>query len=704
MCLRMSFYRFPRIRLIRRYRGARGAAHAKRAKRSGHMTDPPPAAFPSLRHKQVRQLQKTEMCKFHMMNRCGKGPNCSFAHDVKEIRDKPNLNRTSMCKTFLLSGNCDKPRCAFAHDERELRTTEGFFKTKLCRFANRGRCKHGAACRFAHSTQELLPEEKPAAGPQTQDMPPVPFGMTLQQEHTVPTRPDVPGAPDRGSRSQMRARIVDDARQKAPSETNTSGSDSMSEQPTTRDEASDQSTRADTSASVPTPEGSGDSGPEERPRQRRGGERPQARHCTTMMLTNVPPFLTQGALISLLEDLSTYMRGAFDFFYCPWDPYQDRNLGYAIVNFFMRSVAAEFEKQWANQPLLPGTHGSKRLRIMPAALQGRAANLRHFSGFSLAHHVDPRFRPLVRAGPKESLQPMALSEEIRDTENQNKQGAAGRERERATSLPCPPVACQPFGTEVAALGSPLTFAEPVAAITAAMNHRARKAFAKHSKLLCAPTPIKARIRMHTTLVRNAALWASQAWPITETLSKAVNSTHLRHIRAMMGDKRHPGETWVDWNSRSLRRARVQLFQSGEPRWSTFVLGQTWGLYGHMARSSQGGGGDAPVEEPQVVEAAAEHPTLLGGSAPRAQIQPRRGPRATASSRGRARLDASSTGQSGMGGNDGDFRRNIRRAVGLRQAKQSQQHSTYQGGERSTSRPMKPRLTARGEHHSLPVAP
>ena len=52
--------------------------------------------------------------------------------------------------------------------------------------------------------QELLPEEKPAAGPQTQastlhartglapdmrdclkDMPPVPFGMTLQQEHTA---------------------------------------------------------------------------------------------------------------------------------------------------------------------------------------------------------------------------------------------------------------------------------------------------------------------------------------------------------------------------------------------------------------------------------------------------------------------------------------------------------------------------------------
>ncbi|CAE6934778.1 unnamed protein product [Symbiodinium sp. CCMP2592] len=150
------------------------------------------------------------------------------------------------------------------------------------------------------------------------------------------------------------------------------------------------------------------------------------------------------------------------------------------------------------------------------------------------------------------------------------------------------VDCQRWGTEITALGSPLTFAEPVAAITSAMNHRARKAFSKHSKLLRARTPIKARIKMHTTLVRNAALWASQSWPIVETLHKAVNSTQLRHIRTMLGDSRQPAETWVEWNARSMRRARVILYQSGEPRWSTFLLGQTWWLYGHMARSTQGG--------------------------------------------------------------------------------------------------------------------
>jgi len=195
-----------------------------------------------------------------------------------------------------------------------------------------------------------------------------------------------------------------------------------------RDTGSDQSTRADISASVPTPEGSGESGPEttvvpptfqyrrqpgmdDRTRRLRG-ERVPGRHCTTTMVTNVPNFLTQGALVSLLEDLTPCMRGAFDFFYCPWDPYQDRNLGYAIINFLSRSAAADFERQWGNQPLLPGTQGFKRLRIVPAALQGRAANLRHFSGFSLAHHEDPRFRPLVRANANETLRPMALSEEL----------------------------------------------------------------------------------------------------------------------------------------------------------------------------------------------------------------------------------------------------------------------------------------------------
>jgi len=40
---------------------------------------------------------------------------------------------------------------------------------------------------------------------------------------------------------------------------------------------------------------------------------------TTYLMTHVPTYLTQRALLSMLEDLSEVMRGNFDFFFCPWN-------------------------------------------------------------------------------------------------------------------------------------------------------------------------------------------------------------------------------------------------------------------------------------------------------------------------------------------------------------------------------------------------
>eukprot|EP00930_Biecheleria_cincta_P026406 TRINITY_DN18615_c0_g1_i1.p1 TRINITY_DN18615_c0_g1~~TRINITY_DN18615_c0_g1_i1.p1 ORF type:complete len:659 (+),score=107.11 TRINITY_DN18615_c0_g1_i1:76-2052(+) len=383
---------------------------------------------PAVRRKQANQLVKTQLCKFFQIGKCSKGESCSFAHDPAGLRAKPDLECTSMCKTFLASGNCQLPNCRYAHDERELRTTDFFFKTKLCRFAASGRCKHGAACRFAHTETELSfgPSAVQDVGTPRLQAPsaqrvPAP-GLTEAQAEVL----------DQMQQRRLQLQMALDATQaRRQIASSLADSNSTSDGTSNRDGGSDQSTRAETSASVPTPEGSGDSSPEEfsnlpaaarrgtggaedRNRQRRAGDRANQRHCTTLMLTNVPQFLTQGALVSLLEDLTVYMRGAFDFFYCPWDPCQNCNLGYAIVNFFARSVAAEFETEWSNQPLLPGIHGAKRLRIVPAALQGRAANLRHFSGFSLAHHADARFRPLVRMVPDQQLRPMAIAEEMAD--------------------------------------------------------------------------------------------------------------------------------------------------------------------------------------------------------------------------------------------------------------------------------------------------
>jgi len=368
------------------------------------------------------------MCKYFLASKCANGKRCPFAHRLSEIRQKPNLFCTSMCPSFLRSGNCENPGCTFAHTERELRATAGFFKTKMCRFAGHGRCKHGENCRFAHS-----PDDLQALAP----------GQSAPGGAGQPQTPGQPG--DRQStQDNFELLAATNGQQRQSSADAPSDISTWSENPSTSDEvprgsgqdsASDQSTRAETRdwRSVPTPEGSGDdSGQEESwpPGGRRQSGRHSGHSCTTIMVTGVPDFLTQGALLSMLEDLTISMRGTFDLFYCPWNPNEDCNLGYAIINFCTRVSAAEFERQWANQSLLPAGHGAKRLKIMPASLQGRAANLRHFSGFELARHPDPRFRPLVRAGPHEMLRPMAITPEINANQTRQQQEQQQQEQQQ----------------------------------------------------------------------------------------------------------------------------------------------------------------------------------------------------------------------------------------------------------------------------------
>ena len=134
-----------------------------------------------------------------------------------------------------------------------------------------------------------------------------------------------------------------------------------------------------------------------------------------------------------------------------------------------------------------------------------------------------------------------------------------------------------------ALGSPLAFDNGTTALAAEMHNRARKTFHLRKKVLCADTPICPRLILHNTYVRSSALWACGTWPPQECLLKQANSLQLTQIRNMLGKKRLAGETWTDWNTRSLRAARTTLHKEGITRWSTFILRQIWGLNGHIAR-------------------------------------------------------------------------------------------------------------------------
>ena len=147
------------------------------------------------------------------------------------------------------------------------------------------------------------------------------------------------------------------------------------------------------------------------------------------------------------------------------------------------------------------------------------------------------------------------------------------------------VACRQFGEVITALGSPITFAEEVAAIVVEMHHRARRAFHKHANLLCAPTSLGSRLKLQQTLVRGAVLWGGEAWQITDAI---LSSTQLQQIRRMMHPGRRPGETWEQWHVRTMRAARVALHKSQVPRWSSLLLQRVWDVYGHMARAELGG--------------------------------------------------------------------------------------------------------------------
>ncbi|CAE7238934.1 unnamed protein product [Symbiodinium sp. CCMP2592] len=135
-----------------------------------------------------------------------------------------------------------------------------------------------------------------------------------------------------------------------------------------------------------------------------------------------------------------------------------------------------------------------------------------------------------------------------------------------------------------ALGSPLTFEKSgVTALTADLQARGRRAFHAHRRLLCARTPLENRMKMLTTLVRNSATWGCATWPNNAALLRAANACQLGCVRAMIGTKRGATESWAEWQVRTMRMARVALFNSRQERWSTYALRQMWKLHGHAAR-------------------------------------------------------------------------------------------------------------------------
>ena len=109
--------------------------------------------------------------------------------------------------------------------------------------------------------------------------------------------------------------------------------------------------------------------------------------------------------------------------------------------------------------------------------------------------------------------------------------------------------------------------------------------------------------MHRALVQSAALWGAPAWPVNQSLLQAANSVQLQQVR-MPGHARRPGQSFPEWQARTLRDARVTLHRQGYERWSTVALASIWGAMGpRCARTTQPSKPTAPMEGHGVVGAA-----------------------------------------------------------------------------------------------------
>lgn len=76
-------------------------------------------------NKDTAGFEKTVMCVFFTKGLCTRGPDCTFAHDLCQVRAKPDLARTSLCRQFMKKGFCKNADvCKYAHGKQQLRGKE----------------------------------------------------------------------------------------------------------------------------------------------------------------------------------------------------------------------------------------------------------------------------------------------------------------------------------------------------------------------------------------------------------------------------------------------------------------------------------------------------------------------------------------------------------------------------------------------------
>ena len=120
---------------------------------------------------------------------------------------------------------------------------------------------------------------------------------------------------------------------------------------------------------------------------------------------------------------------------------------------------------------------------------------------------------------------------------------------------------------------------------------ARKMWPKLSGWLCsASLPWKHRLAKLYATIGASLLWGAGIWALGKEVARRVCSQETRWLRRMLGQRKLPDQTWVDWLTETKRAAHsVRILCGKRPMWARACT-RVWGWHSHVARREPGHGG------------------------------------------------------------------------------------------------------------------
>ncbi|CAE7787600.1 unnamed protein product [Symbiodinium sp. CCMP2592] len=141
----------------------------------------------------------------------------------------------------------------------------------------------------------------------------------------------------------------------------------------------------------------------------------------------------------------------------------------------------------------------------------------------------------------------------------------------------------PSDESIKVLGISFNLQAPASQQAKELLHRTRTAAAIHRNLLRGRASWDKKANMIRTLVESQFAWTGGALHWTSEDLRQANTIQLHTLRSSFRIGKNKGESWQEWNSRSLRLCRAWLAATSRPRWSTSILTLQHTLHGHWAR-------------------------------------------------------------------------------------------------------------------------